>query len=179
MRARRAAMTPQQRSHGAMAVAASGLDWLGAQPGVVVSGFLSFGEEINTMPLLRRLAGANHDLCLPVMRGKNKPLLFRRWRPGDAMDTAVWGIREPKADRPELRPEILLVPLLAFDRHGDRLGYGGGFYDRTLHALRASGPVITVGLAFAEQEVDAVPHLDYDERLDWILTPAGPICALA
>ncbi|MEZ5849584.1 MAG: 5-formyltetrahydrofolate cyclo-ligase [Hyphomicrobiaceae bacterium] len=177
MKARRSAMPAGQRSDGAMAVAALGLGWLGTPPGTVVSGFLSFGDEINTMPLLRRLAEAGYDLCLPVMQGKAKPLLFRRWRPGDAMDTAVWGIREPKATQPELQPSVLLVPLLAYDRSGLRLGYGGGFYDRTIHGLRKAAAVTTVGLAFAEQEVDAVPHLDYDEHLDWILTPAGPIRA--
>ena len=71
---------------------------------------------------------------------------------------------------------LLLVPLLAFDRSGHRLGYGGGFYDRTLRRLRSLKPVVAVGLAYASQEVDAVPHLDYDERLDWVLTPEGPMC---
>jgi 5-formyltetrahydrofolate cyclo-ligase len=109
------------------------------------------------------------------MQGKTKPLLFRAWAPGDAMDRAVWGIAEPKADKPELEPEVLLVPLLAFDRRGWRLGYGGGFYDRTLAALRARKAVAAVGVGFDEQRVDAVPHLDYDQRLDWVLTPSGPL----
>jgi 5-formyltetrahydrofolate cyclo-ligase len=87
----------------------------------------------------------------------------------------VWGISEPTADKPEVEPDILLVPLLAFDNAGRRLGYGGGFYDRTLHALRAKKQVTAVGLAYDEQRVDAVPHLDYDQRLDWVLTPSGPL----
>ena len=112
------------------------------------------------------------------MQGKGKPLIFRAWTPGDAMDRAVWGIAEPKPDKPNWEPDILLVPLLAFDGSGWRLGYGGGFYDRTLRGLRARKPIVAVGLAYDEQHVDAVPHLDYDERLDWVLRPSGPIkCA--
>jgi 5-formyltetrahydrofolate cyclo-ligase len=89
------------------------------------------------------------------------------------MGETLWGIREPEAHRAVVVPRILLVPLLAFDRAGYRLGYGGGYYDRTLRGLRSTGAVMAVGLAFDEQEVDAVPHLDYDERIDWVLTPSG------
>jgi 5-formyltetrahydrofolate cyclo-ligase len=109
------------------------------------------------------------------MQGKTRPLQFRRWSPGDPLRTVQWGIREPAEAAPVVEPDVLLVPLLAFDRGGHRLGYGGGYYDRTLRALRSRRPVTAVGLAFAEQEVDAVPHLDYDERLDWVLTPLGAI----
>ena len=73
-------------------------------------------------------------------------------------------------------PDVLLVPLLAFDRNGWRLGYGGGFYDRTLAGLKARKPVIAVGIAYDELEVDAVPHESYDQRLDWVFTPSRPIC---
>jgi 5-formyltetrahydrofolate cyclo-ligase len=91
------------------------------------------------------------------------------------MDKGVWDIPEPKADKALLEPDIVLVPLLAFDRAGWRLGYGGGFYDRTLRLLRSCKSVATVGLGYDEQQVDAVPHLDYDQRLDWVLRPSGPI----
>jgi 5-formyltetrahydrofolate cyclo-ligase len=141
----------------------------------VVSGFASLPEELNVWPLLRRLAGAGVPLALPVVAKKGQPLVFRAWVPGDAMDKGVWGIPEPKADKPVLEPDILLVPLLAFDVDGCRLGYGGGFYDRTLAGLRAIKPVVAIGLAYDEQRVNAVPHLDYDQRLDWVLTPSGPI----
>jgi 5-formyltetrahydrofolate cyclo-ligase len=144
----------------------------------VVSGFASMPDELNVWPLLRRLRGADILLALPVVEGKGRPLVFRAWAPGDAMDKGVWGIPQPKADKPVLEPDILLVPLLAFDRRGGRLGYGGGFYDRTLAGLRARKPIAAVGLAYDEQQVDAVPHLDYDERLDWVLTPSGPIRCL-
>jgi 5-formyltetrahydrofolate cyclo-ligase len=132
-------------------------------------------EELNVWPLLRRLHAAGVPLALPVVEGKGKPLVFRAWTPGDAMDKGVWGIPQPKADKPVLEPDLLLVPLLAFDRTGRRLGYGGGFYDRTLASLRARKPIVAIGLAYDEQRVDAVPHLDYDQRLDWVLTPSGPI----
>jgi 5-formyltetrahydrofolate cyclo-ligase len=164
------------QARAAAAVAEQALDFLGPRPrGSVVSGFAPMAEEFRVWSLLRRLHEQGFRLALPVMQGKRKPLLFRAWAPGDAMDQAVWGISEPKADKPALEPDILIVPLLAFDRAGWRLGYGGGFYDRTLAELRARKAVVAVGLGYDEQEVDAVPHLDYDQRLDWVLRPSGPI----
>jgi 5-formyltetrahydrofolate cyclo-ligase len=141
----------------------------------VVSGFASLPEELNVWPLLRRLCAAGVPLALPVVAGKGQPLVFRAWTPGDAMDKGVWDIPEPKADRPVLEPDILLVPMLAFDSHGNRLGYGGGFYDRTLAGLRARKAIVAMGLAYDGQRVNAVPHHDYDQRLDWVLTPSGPV----
>lgn len=159
----------------AEAVAAHGLAFLQPKPAAVISGFASLPDEFRLWPLLRTLSGQGYGLALPVMQGKGNPLIFRAWSPGDAMDSGVWGIAEPKADKAVLEPDILLVPLLAFDANGWRLGYGGGFYDRTLQGLRTRKSVVAVGIAFDEQRVDAVPHLDYDERLDWVLTPSGPI----
>ena len=164
------------QAQAAAAVAKQGLDFLESRPkGSVVSGFAPLADEFRVWPLLRRLNGEGFRLVLPVMQGKGRPLVFRAWTPGDAMDSGVWGIAEPRADKAALEPDILIVPLLAFDRRGWRLGYGGGFYDRTLKGLRARKAVVAVGLAHDEQEVDAVPHLDYDQRLDWVLTPSGPI----
>ena len=161
------------------AVAGHGLGFLRlAQRRVVVSGFASLPGEFRAWPLLRRLHGEGHALALPVMQGKGLALVFRAWAPGDAMDTAVWGIAEPKDDKPALEPDVVLVPLLAFDAAGRRLGYGGGYYDRTLRGLRGRKSIVAVGLAYDESQVDAVPHLDYDERLDWVLRPSGPLkCA--
>jgi 5-formyltetrahydrofolate cyclo-ligase len=176
MKAWRAGLTAAQMAKAADALASQGLAFL---PNLVaqsvVSGFASMPEELRAWPLLRRLHKDGYRLCLPVMQGKGRPLIFRAWVPGDAMDSGVWGIAEPKGDKPELEPDVLLVPLLAFDAAGWRLGYGGGFYDRTLRALRARKRIVAVGLAYDEQKVDAVPHLDYDERLDWVSTPSGPI----
>lgn len=159
----------------AAALADQRLDFLGRHGPAVVSAFSSMPDELDTGPLLARLHARGHRLCLPVMQGKAAPLAFRAWAPGDAMQAATWGILEPLDDKPVLEPEVFLVPLLAFDRRGWRLGYGGGFFDRTLRAARAARAVVAVGLAIAEAEVDAVPHLDYDERLDWVLTPSGPL----
>jgi len=178
MRALRAELAAEERVRAAKAIAAQGLELLSQLPGsadAVVSGFASLPEELNAWPLLRGLHGQRFRLALPVVQARGQALAFRAWAPGDAMHRGIWGIPEPKADKPEVEPDILLVPLLAFDRKGRRLGYGGGFYDRTLRALRAKKPITAVGIAYDQQQVDAVPHLDYDQRLDWVLTPSGPI----
>ena len=108
-----------------------------------------------------------------MIRRKGEPLLFRRWRIGDPLIARTWGILEPDESAAVVEPDVLLLPLLAFDAEGWRLGYGGGFYDRTLTRLRRRKPIVAIALAFASQEVDAVPHSAYDERLDWVLTPEG------
>ena len=175
-KAERAKLAPAQKVGAANAVAELGLSFLPPRsPAATVSGFAPLADEFRLWPLLRRLAGEGVPLALPVLAGKGKPLLFRAWQPGDQTAPGVWGIAEPLADKPSVEPDILLVPLLAFDLAGWRLGYGGGFYDRTLRRLRAMQPVLAVGIAYDEQRVDAVPHLDYDERLDWVLTPSGPV----
>lgn len=155
-------------------IAAYGIDFLRPSPQAIVSGYMSLPDEISTGPLMGWLDAEGFRLAMPVMQGRRKPLLFRAWSPGDDMEPKAWGIAEPTEDKQILEPEILLVPLLAFDAQGWRIGYGGGYYDRTLRALRAKGRIAAVGIALDELEVDAVPHLDYDERLDWVLTPSGP-----
>jgi len=173
---RRSAIPIEIRTVAAARLAEQGLDWLpGFSRSAVVSAFLCIGEEINPGPLMARLNRDGATLSLPVMVGKGLPLQFRVWSPGAPLRTVIWGIREPDETAPLVEPDLLLMPLLAFDRTGARLGYGGGFYDRSVHALRHRKAVTTVGLAYTTQEVDAVPHLDYDERLDWVLTPEGPI----
>jgi 5-formyltetrahydrofolate cyclo-ligase len=172
----RAGLEADAAARAADAVAAQGLGFLRLpQKRAVVSGFSSLPDEFRAWPLLRRLHGEGHALAMPVMQGKGLPLVFRAWAPGDAMDKAVWGIAEPRADKPVVEPDIVLVPLLAFDATGWRLGYGGGYFDRTLRGLRARKSIVAIGLAYDESQVDAVPHLDYDERLDWVLRPSGPL----
>ena len=162
----------------AEAIAGHGIAFAGRKAPAIVSGFLGIGEEIDLTPLMARLENEGYRLALPVMEGKGKPLVFRAWSPGDALAETMWGIREPLPEAETVDPDIVLGPLLAFDIQGYRLGYGGGFYDRTLARLRALKPIVSIGIAFDEQRVDAVPHADYDERLDWILTPSGPLkCA--
>jgi 5-formyltetrahydrofolate cyclo-ligase len=111
--------------------------------------------------------------ALPVIEKRGKPLLFRAYREGDALEEKRWGIREPLASQPLREPDILLMPMLAFDDAGWRLGYGGGFYDRTLQVLRAKKTVVAIGLAYDEQRLENVVHADYDEPLDCVLTPSG------
>jgi 5-formyltetrahydrofolate cyclo-ligase len=168
-------------AHGATAgarLAEHGLSFLPLAPNSIVSGFSAIRDEIDPAALLTRLGDAGYRLCLPVMQGRGLPLVFRAWSPGDAMGKVQWGIAEPLADKPVLEPDVVLVPLLAFDATGYRLGYGGGFYDRTLARLRAIKPVVAVGVAYDELKVDAVPHQGYDQPLDWVLTPSGPLRCL-
>ena len=173
-KAARAAAFARHGATASEAIAAHGIAFAGRPPPAIVAGFLAIGDEIDPTPLMQRLLDEGYRLCLPVMEGKGKPLVFRAWAPGEPLAETTWGIREPLPEAPVLDPDIVLGPLLAFDAAGYRLGYGGGFYDRTLARLRALMPVVSIGIAFDEQRVDAVPHLDYDERLDWILTPSGP-----
>lgn len=143
----------------------------GAVPdGAPVSGFWPIGSEIDMAPVLRALAARGHAVALPVVVGRDRPLVFRAWREGDEMAEGPYGIREPLESAPEIAPRALLVPLLAFDRAGYRLGYGGGFYDRSLAMLREGGRAIAIGAAWAAQEVPAVPHDQHDQPLDWMLT---------
>jgi len=139
-------------------------------PGAVVSGYWPMRGEIDPRPIMIALSGRGHPLCLPVVVGKGQPLVFRAWRPGDELVSGGFGTQVPGTDQREVVPRLLLVPLLAFDRAGYRLGYGGGFYDRTLAALRAHGSAVAVGLAFSAQEVDSVPREATDARLDWVVT---------
>lgn len=174
LRSRRDGLPATYRRAAAEAIAALSLP-LADVPPCAISSYSALGSEIDPSVLEARLRAAGHSICLPVMVGRTRPLMFRAWACGDPTEARTWGIREPLATAPEMSPAILLVPMLGFDRRGWRLGYGGGFYDRTLRALRAGGAVTAIGLAYDEQEVDAVPHLDYDEPLDWIVTPSGPI----
>jgi 5-formyltetrahydrofolate cyclo-ligase len=140
------------------------------KPGMVVSGFSSLKSEINPVPLMRKLADQGAQLALPVVAGKGQPLIMRAWSFGEPLDSGVWGIREPKADAPEVAPDILIVPLLAFDRRGNRVGYGAGYYDMTIAKLRAMKPTVAIGIAFAAQEIAEVPVTPRDARLDLVLT---------
>jgi 5-formyltetrahydrofolate cyclo-ligase len=167
--ARRDAVPPDERMAAALAVAEQGLP-VEVIPGIIVSGFSPLKSEISPLPLLRRLADAGASLALPVVAGRGKPLIMRAWSFGAPLVSGVWGIREPPADAPELLPDILIVPLLAFDRSGHRIGYGAGYYDLTIFRLRAMKPVTAIGIAFAAQEIAAVPATPRDARLDLVLT---------
>jgi 5-formyltetrahydrofolate cyclo-ligase len=172
--ARRDALPPAERTAAALAIAEHGLP-VEVGPGTVVSGFSPLKSEITPLPLLRRLADAGASLALPAVVGRGQPLVMRAWSFGAPLVSGVWGIREPPADAPELFPDILIVPLLAFDRRGHRIGYGAGYYDMTIARLRAMKPVTAIGLAFAAQEIAAVPATPRDARLDLVLTERGAI----
>lgn len=138
--------------------------------GAVVSGYWPMKDELDPRPLMRKLAEGGARLALPVIAGRGRPLTMRAFAFGDALAAGVWGIREPEPDAPEVFPDILLVPLAAFDRKGNRVGYGAGYYDRTIARLRAQKPVVAAGLAFSVQEAAAVPATSFDETLDFVLT---------
>ncbi len=146
------------------------LSTLDFAPGTIVSGYWPLADELDLRPLLESLHAQACRIALPAMTGKDRPLVFRAWQPGDSLVPAGFGTLEPSATCEALAPDVLLVPLLAFDRQGYRLGYGGGFYDRSLAELRAAKKVTAVGTAFAGQEVDSVPRDHNDQPLDWIIT---------
>jgi 5-formyltetrahydrofolate cyclo-ligase len=167
--ARRDGLPAAERAKAAEAIAARPFP-IAIKPGTIVSGFSSLKSEINPVPLMRRLADQGAQLALPVVAGKGKPLIMRAWSFGEPLDSGVWGIREPKPEAPEVAPDILIVPLLAFDRAGNRIGYGAGYYDMTIAKLRAMKPTVAIGIAFAAQQIDAVPVTPRDARLDLVLT---------
>lgn len=171
--ARREALAPQQRLAAQARIAAIGADALSAEGALTISVFHSFGSEVGTGPLMQALGARGHRLCLPVIVGRNKPLIFRRWRPGEPLEPGRFNIEVPLETAPVVEPEVVLVPLLGFDAAGWRIGYGGGYYDRTLALLRRKSPVLAVGLAFAVQQLDDVPHAENDERIDGVLTEEG------
>ncbi len=148
-------------------LALENIDW---PAGAMVSGFWPYRTEINVMPLLETLAGKGMTICLPVVAQMAAPLEFRKWQPGDPTEAGKWDIPVPCAGSELVVPSIMLVPMLAFDRRGYRLGYGGGFYDRTLEQLRAGPGVTAIGVAYHGQEVGAVVRGVDDQVLDAILT---------
>ena len=146
-------------------------DFLSDQKGRVLAGYMPMRTEIDPLPAMAAHQG---PVCVPVIPGPDMPLRFREWTPGCAMVPGDFGALIP-AEGAWLEPEVLIVPLLSFDRRGFRLGYGGGFYDRTLERLRARGTTLALGFAFAAQEVAEVPIEPTDQPLDAILTETGVI----
>ncbi|NWH07273.1 MAG: 5-formyltetrahydrofolate cyclo-ligase [Alphaproteobacteria bacterium] len=137
--------------------------------GLVAAAYYPIGSEADCRPLMLALHARGVRLALPVAMGPARPLAFRRWRPGQGLRAGVLGVPEPLGGGPVL-PDLLIVPLLAFDARGFRLGQGGGYYDRTLAQLRRRKRIVAVGLAFAAQELDEVPADMHDAPLDVIVT---------
>jgi 5-formyltetrahydrofolate cyclo-ligase len=167
--ARRDELAPNARAAAAEAIAARKFP-LDIKPGTIVAGFSPMRSEVSPLPLMKRLSVAGAKLALPVVAGRGKPLIMRAWDFGDPLLRGVWGIRQPLPSAPEVAPDILLVPLATFDRRGHRIGYGAGYYDMTINALRAKKPVVAVGISFATQESPEVPITPRDARLDLVLT---------
>jgi len=141
--------------------------------GAIVSAYVAIGDEADPAPLIDGLRARGHRIVLPRVVGRGKPLDFHLLEPGAKLVPGGFGLSEPPRDWPILDPDVLAVPLLAFDAQGYRIGYGAGFYDRTLSRLRAARHVLAAGYCFSIQEVVAVPHDEKDEPLDWSVTETG------
>ncbi|WP_420434278.1 5-formyltetrahydrofolate cyclo-ligase [Hyphobacterium sp.] len=177
-RARARALERRRTAHHDLPDAPSGLvshfpDEIWPGVGAVVAGYHAVNSEIDPIRLLETFHCEQARLALPRVEGPAAPLAFHQWLPGDELETGAHGIATPHADAPQLTPSLLLIPLLAVDERGFRLGYGGGYYDRTLSALRATGQVTAVGLGYDIQRIKKLPVQRHDQRLDWIITEKG------
>ena len=141
--------------------------------GSKISVYWPLGDELDPMPILNAFHTLGHPMALPVMLGIGKPLIFRSWKPQDTLNEADFGTKEPQDKALEIEPDVILAPLLAFDRSGYRLGYGGGFYDRTLEKLRKTKSIKVYGLAYAAQEMERVIRGPFDQPLDGVFTELG------
>ena len=169
--AKRDALSEEARAEAAQALAQRGLP-MEIAPGTVVAGYSPIRSEIDPTPLMQKLAGQGARLALPTITARGTALTFRLWHLNDRLLPGPLGILEPSPAAAEIIPTIVLVPLAAFDRTGHRIGYGAGHYDRTLAQLHKSKGFAAIGLAFAAQQVKAVPALQHDVPLDYVLTEA-------
>jgi 5-formyltetrahydrofolate cyclo-ligase len=167
--ARRGALGLESRADAARAIVTRGLP-VEIAGDAIVSGYWPIKNEIDPTPLMRHLASLGAQLALPVITGHDQPLIFRAWTSDTQLLRGQLGIMEPSPQSDAVHPDIVLVPLAAFDRAGHRIGYGAGHYDRTLLQLRALKSIIAIGLAFAVQEIETIPTLPHDGRLDYVLT---------
>ncbi len=168
--ARKAAFARRKAAHAAGdgAGAARLSEVLARHRGVPLSGYMPIRTEIDPLPAMAA-AAAHGPVAVPVIMGRGRPLKFSRWMPGCEMKTGAFGASIPAVED-FIEPEILIVPMVAFDRRGGRLGYGGGFYDRTLEMLRAKRPTLAIGFAYAAQEADTLPLEPTDQPLDMLVT---------
>ncbi len=168
--ARRAASERRKVAHAGVPPGHAGLlcEVLAGHRGVVVSGYMPMRTEIDPLSAMAE-AAAHGPVCVPVIQGAKCPLAFSRWEPGAMMKEGAFGAMIP-VQQDFIAPEILIIPLLAFDAAGGRLGYGGGFYDRTLERLRANHPILAIGFAYEAQQADDLPLEPTDQPLDMIVT---------
>jgi 5-formyltetrahydrofolate cyclo-ligase len=167
--AARDALSEAHRAAAAQAIAVRGLPFEMARD-AVVAGYSPIRSELDPAPLVERLAARGARLALPAITARGQSLRFRAWSAGDRLLRGPLGILEPSPAAAEIIPDIVLVPLAAFDRAGHRIGYGAGHYDRTLAQLRKLHAITAIGLGFAAQQVQAVPALSHDVALDYVLT---------
>ncbi len=174
---RRAAATarPDAAQNAARHAASNFLAAIDIPEGATVGLYYPIKDELDTEPLAAALTERKTPIALPVVGGKKEPLTFRAYQPGDALIDGAYGELVPGGDAAEIAPAIIVTPLLAFTRAGGRLGYGGGYYDRTLAELRGAGDVLAVGYAYGAQEVDALPLSALDQPLDWVVTERAAI----
>jgi len=168
--ARRAAFARRKAAQAACGPGAAGRlsEVLAGYRGVPLAGYMAIRSEIDPLPAMEE-AAAHGPVCVPVILGAGQPLKFASWEPGAAMKAGPFGAMIPEAEE-FIDPEILIVPLVAFDLRGGRLGYGGGFYDRTLAGLRAARPTLVIGFAYGAQQADDLPLEPTDQPLDMIVT---------
>lgn len=171
LRARRKALAAAVPDHAALLGGLAPM--LDLPDGAVIGGYMALSGEADPTILMAQLAARGYRLAVPRVAGKHAPLSFHAYAPGHELAPGAYGIAEPDPAAPRLDPHVLLVPLLGFDAAGRRLGYGGGYYDRTLEALRAQGPVQAIGIAYAGQEVAVLPTESFDMPLDAVLTEKG------
>lgn len=168
--ARRGAVAPGARAAFSRRLANEGLRLARLWRPRAVSAFHTLRDEPDTLQLLSALAAEGFATALPVVVGRESPLTFRLWRPGDPTRLGAMSIAEPLEEAPAVDPDLLFVPLACFDRRGHRIGYGAGYYDRTLAGLRAIKPIHAVGVAYGVCEVAVVPYEAHDQSLDAIVT---------
>lgn len=167
----RKALGSAVRAEHARAAAAHFFDKIDIPEGAIVAAYWPIRDEIDCKPVLIQLMDSFQPVCLPVVTGDGMPLRFRAWEQGAQLFEAGFGTMAPADSAPEAIPDILIIPLLGFDRHGTRLGYGQGYYDRTLAVLEKKP--VTVGYAFGAQELDLIPRDTHDVPLDYLVTEAG------
>jgi 5-formyltetrahydrofolate cyclo-ligase len=169
--ARRAALSVGDAAEASMQAARRFVRDLPLSSSDPVALFWSLEGEIDTRPLLHALHALGVPTALPRIQGSDLPLRFHRWQPGDLLEIGPFRVQQPATGAPQVDPAIVVTPLLAFDAEGYRLGWGGGFYDRTFAALQGQPrPPVRIGYAFACQQVDQVPREPFDQRLDMIVT---------
>lgn len=168
---KRASLSPSFRKEAARAACETFAASVPVRLGQTVSLYWAIREELNPEPLLLHLAREGYDVCLPVIKGREKPLEFRIWQENAPLYPSGFGTMAPGRDAPIVEPDVMVLPMLGFDAQGNRLGYGAGYYDRTIADIEK--PVLLVGYAFSIQEVDLLPAEPHDKPLDMVVTEAG------